>query len=287
MPQKINADALVLEPGAMVELYDLDLSIVGGPLLSFQPQPCVTLVFGGVSYVAAPVEATGFDRTTKGTAPRPVFRVGNINSAITAYLQSVGDIAGARFTRTRTFAKYLDAASGAFATQPDPTAYFPKEIWYIERKSAETNQVVEFELSMSADVEGTMLPRRVVLANACPWAFRGGECGWTGSAPGTIFYDYGLTARTVGADRGAISMGTSYALNDGGYVLTNGIRRYFISLQNGNLGNVPNYAANTAWWAPDTCSKRVTDCKLRFQQAGQSQILPFGGFPGTAKLPRV
>lgn len=63
----------------------------------------------------------------------------------------------------------------------DPTAEFPADIYYIDRKSVETNEIVEFELGPAMDVTGVMLPRRQIIQNICPWKYRSSECGYTGT----------------------------------------------------------------------------------------------------------
>lgn len=63
----------------------------------------------------------------------------------------------------------------------DPNARFPDEIWYIDRKSAENNMIVEFELASKYDLAGVMLPRRQLISNLCQWRYRSAECGYTGA----------------------------------------------------------------------------------------------------------
>ena len=43
---------------------------------------------------------------------------------------------------------------------PDPNAEFPKEIYAIDRKSAETRETVEFELAAPTDLAGVRIPKR-------------------------------------------------------------------------------------------------------------------------------
>jgi phage-related protein len=63
----------------------------------------------------------------------------------------------------------------------DPTAEFPRDVYYIDRKSGEDKDLVEFELASSLDLAGVALPRRQVVQNYCPWKYRGSECGYTGT----------------------------------------------------------------------------------------------------------
>jgi phage-related protein len=63
----------------------------------------------------------------------------------------------------------------------DDTANFADDIYYIDRKSHEDRDMVEFELASSVDLAGVQLPRRQVIQNICTWQYRGAECGFTGA----------------------------------------------------------------------------------------------------------
>lgn len=75
------------------------------------------------------------------------------------------------------------AIGASFSRNPtaDPTAEFPRDIFYVDRRSNETNEFVEFELAASLDLAGVALPRRQIIQNYCPWQYRGAECGYTGT----------------------------------------------------------------------------------------------------------
>lgn len=65
----------------------------------------------------------------------------------------------------------------------DPTRYLPDETFFVERKVAEDEVSVEFELSSAIDLEGLKLPRRVITVGFCSWDdYRGEGCGYTGTA---------------------------------------------------------------------------------------------------------
>ena len=64
----------------------------------------------------------------------------------------------------------------------DPTAAFPDDVFYIDRKSGENKVALEFELSASFDVAGVQLPRRYIVQNVCPFKYRGTECAYTGTS---------------------------------------------------------------------------------------------------------
>lgn len=171
-----------LDAGAIIELFEVDAtSISGVPTDVFRfhagtnniSQP---VVWQGLSYTPMPVEASGFDLTPRGTLPRPVFKVANLSGSISALMISFEDLVGAKVTRKRTFARYLDGQPGA-----DPTQYLPDDIYFVERKVSETHVAVELELASALDLEGVELPSRPILVDVCAWQYRSAECSYTGS----------------------------------------------------------------------------------------------------------
>jgi len=282
MSDKLISDINGLEPGVLVDLFELDMST--GLAASSEDifrwhaglnENLQGIIWQGNKYSAFPIEASGFAWTGKGAIPKPRLTVANITSLLTSVINSYDDLVGAKVTRKRTFAKYLDAycyaggyssggtctgesggspyslskadcldatkngsagtwttynsttcatASGTWYanTLADDTAYFTDEIWYIDRKASETRTHIEFELSAAHDVHGVKLPGRTVIANLCPWKYKGVECGYSG----TNYFDIDNASTTS---------------------------------------------------AGDVCAKNFTACELRFPEP---QEIPFGGFPG-------
>lgn len=185
-PQAITSEIQKLEPSAIVELFEVDLTPYGGDLLRFHAgtnELRQNVVWQGNTYTAFPVKASGFDFNGQGQAARPQLLVSNVLGSITALVLQYDDIVGAKVTRKRTLAKYLDAAnfSGGVNPTADPSAAFADDVYYVDRKVTETNEVVEFELAPAMDLTGVMLPRRQIVQNTCPWRYRGGECSYTGT----------------------------------------------------------------------------------------------------------
>ena len=167
--QKIN-------PSAIIELFVLQLdSALHGANTIYRFHAGSNLnangeiVFAGNSYLRFPIEATGF-AYQRGQLPRPKLRVSNATGLISAILVSVNqvtpgnDLTGATFTRIRTMARFLDAVNFPGNTNPlgtpDPTAEFKRQIFIVDRKSAENREVVEFELAASTDMAGVRAPKR-------------------------------------------------------------------------------------------------------------------------------
>jgi phage-related protein len=245
-------------PGALIELFQLELNVPQHGVAEtyyFHAGTSLNnngdLFWAGQPYMALPIEVEGFEYSGQGTLPRPRMRISNIMGTITALILTLPEgLEGAKFTRIRTLARFIDSdnfpagvdyllTEDSFALMyedstfiyqevgnpfgtPDPTAEFPREIYFVDRKSAENRDVVEFELASAFDMAGIRAPKRQCITR-CQWVYRSTECSYTGT----------------------------------------------------NYFNVSDVAVGNA--SEDICGKRVDSCKARF---GQSAELPFGGYPG-------
>ena len=129
-----------------------------------------SIVWNSETYLRFPVEASGF-AFQRGQLPRPTITVSNMGTPsmslalLAANRFTAGnDLTGAKVTRIRTMVRFLDAANFSGSTNPygtpDPDAEFPREIYYIDRKSAENRNVVSFELAAVFDLAGIRAPKR-------------------------------------------------------------------------------------------------------------------------------
>jgi lambda family phage minor tail protein L len=229
----VYSDASVLAPNAIIELFELELdaALHGASTVYYwhagtNENVTGNIIYCGNTYVRLPVEATGFDYTSSGSLPRPTLRVANLMGDVTALLLLVNattagnDLGGAIVRRIRTLQKFLDGEPGA-----DPDARFPTEVWYVDRKSNENRDVVEFELASKLDLAGQMIPRRQVIANVCQWKYRGAECGYIGPPVASVVGQpivpdssaeaiaYAAAEATVESTKAALDAAT-IALND-------------------------------------------------------------------------
>ena len=269
-----------LEPGAVVELFDLDLTPIdpSAGVARFHAgtnelqQP---VVWQGYSYQPRPVQASGFGISTTGAAPRPKMQVSNIPTAgavglMTLLNRDYRDLVGAIVTRRRTLVKYLDAENFPAGLNPDadPTVEFPLDINYVERRLTENRLYAEYELSSIYDLEGVYLPGRQVIRDTCSYSYR------TWDAPAGSFVYLDPRALPVACPY------TGEACFD-------------------RLGNA--VADNSL----DQCGRRLSDCRKRFGSGTRvldnvsaggaarpvtvqviAGVLPFGGFPGAGRYNR-
>ena len=180
----IFSDIQKVNPSAIIELFKLELK-EGLNYETGNPNNITTIyrfhagtnlnnfanvVWNSEIYTAFPVQATGFS-FKKGQLPRPSISISNIGAPSISNILNIAntftpgnDLTGAKVTRIRTMAKFLDAANFSGSTNPfgtpDPDAEFPREIYYIDRKSAENRMVVTFELAAVFDLAGVRAPKR-------------------------------------------------------------------------------------------------------------------------------
>lgn len=187
----IQEDIQALAAGALVELFVLDATILGGSLYRFHAgtnQLKGSVVWQGETYPAMAYEMTGFEYTGHGKLPRPILKVQNVDGIMGALADTYDDLIGAVVTRKRTFAKYLDAVNfpGGVNATADPTAVFPDDMYSINQKITQTKFLIEFELASSFDIHGVKLPRRQIVQHTCMWVYRSAECSFAGGAIATI-----------------------------------------------------------------------------------------------------
>ena len=167
-------DISKINPGSVIELFTLTLktALHGANTVyrfhSGSNQTNQDIVWAGNSYLKFPIIAEGF-AFQRGQLPRPKLVVSNALGTISAILVTVNeitagnDLTGATVTRIRTLARFIDNANftgnNPFGT-PDPNAEFPREIYSVDRKSAENREVVEFELAAVFDLAGIIVPKR-------------------------------------------------------------------------------------------------------------------------------
>jgi phage-related protein len=212
------SDLQQIAPSAVIELFQLELNAAQhgvNETYYFHAGVNATgnngnIIWNSQEYLAFPTEADGFEYSGNGQLPRPKIRISNVLSTITALLLTLPDgLEGAKFTRIRTLGRYLDSANfpasgdilltedsfallleddGSILLEPtnpteDPTAEFPREVYYVDRKVVETRDVVEFELASAFDLIGVRAPKRQCIANICQWVYKSTECSYSGGLP--------------------------------------------------------------------------------------------------------
>lgn len=337
--KKIHADASALNPTSLITLFEIDIESLATDLgiglgdneKIFRFHNNTQLIKKGIwwqgnYYILAPIKASGFEISSRGTLPVPKLSISTNEEGISflalfkSNLSKLGDFVGAKVTRIRTFAKYLDKetfeglidAYDINDKDPDEYAEFPRDVYYIDRKSIENKYSIEFELASLLDVEGVQLPARLIFAKRCMWKYRGegccyeyatkkvddthGEATLPDSAPpiatelNELISDIlgvGVPIKTPEAyDRLKLS---TYIIGSSVYITKDGINYYFVC----KVNNPSKAPPDSNYWIADKCSKCLIGCRLRYGTNGAVNVgasglvkgrLPGGFFPAADKV---
>lgn len=182
------------DPGsALVELFELELpagtlyftAAVEANLttVQFREKLPTDGTYAPRTYTAIPIELKGIERKTDGAAARPTLTVANV---LSTFRDAIGtltnkDLIGKRLVRRTTLQRYL--VNEADDSTTAPPIEFPTEKFIIDRIASENKVAITFELASAADLEGVMLPNRIVVGKYCSWEYQGasnrrGGCIW-------------------------------------------------------------------------------------------------------------
>lgn len=336
--KKITKEIFDLNPSAIITLFEIDFSdilfdlnlvtqssVLSGDNTIFRFHNSIKIIdssifFDNKEYIAAPIFESDFEQNTTGTLPTVKLTLAVAEEGIPLLTElkqkmfAIKDLTGAKVTRIKTCLKFLDR--GNFLDQitneeidPDPSAIISKDVFYIDRKSSESTQVLQYELASILDVVGVKLPKRLVVSDRCPWTYRCEGClyeyasrkseevhGKNASLPlkaPAIANDRDeLITNIIGAaivDKGEYKPNIVYPKGSQVFVRKNKRNYYFVA----KVDNPSTSPPNTREWEGDQCSKLISGCKLRFGQngsvvPGDSLIikgrLMYGGFLATNKL---
>jgi|MDSZ01.1.fsa_nt_gb lambda family phage minor tail protein L len=349
--KKVASESLKLDPSTLIVLYEIDISELASDITlkksneNYNPAPFrfhnmnslngVTLKFQSNNYISLPIQAEGFEMNSAGTLPTPTLTITSVEgleenasfSLLKSNFINFENFVGAKVTRIRTFAKFLDADQNGdtiegVGSEEDQNAEFPRDVFFIERKSNENKNSIQFELSSIFDLQNLKLPSRVIYASRCPFTYRGEGCCYeyksklngptandnqTGIS-GTFGYNAVLpdfAPPVANANDELISgkagdytpegLGNETGSNRfSGLYLTGGIYSsgdvVFIEKNSikyyfvsKHTGSFSNVCPpHSTYWEPDQCSKTLKGCKLRWGNSGKA-FTGDGITSGTAK----
>jgi lambda family phage minor tail protein L len=188
MAESIYEDIQKLEVGLYVELFEMDLTPLGGDVYLFHGYTQVgNIYWQGREFSPWPIKIDGLGMTGEGQQSNPTLTVGNVTGFITALCSTYQDLVDAKIRRHRTLGRYMDAANFPEGnTEADPDEYFSPDIYVIDQKQSADSETVVFVLKSPLIATDRKLPGRQIVANCCQWAsiggYRGVYCGYTGSS---------------------------------------------------------------------------------------------------------
>lgn len=341
--KSINRESQGLEVSSIIDLFEIDISdilfdlniienidtsIDGSSFFRFHNNPKLinqNITWRNKVYYAIPIEATQFAQNGDGTLPKPKLSLtvsdegSDVFSDFKRQLNIIGDLAGAKVTRYRTFASKLAASNFPDGLpdgfDPDENCELSREVFYVERKTREDKYSLEFELSSPLDFEHVYLPRSIITNDYCRFQYRGSGC----------CYEYGsrknssehgdatlpASAKSVAnskdeqilvllnddtpasdpsyvniVDRGKWLSTINYSKGDQIYITKNNINYYFVAKIPVPSGNIP---PNSTYWIADVCSRKISGCKLRYGTGSDGSTvkngnLPIGSFKGVNRI---
>lgn len=332
--KKLQSECASLNPSSLIELFEINIGdeadrrgiSVASNQRIFRFHNNIKLIntsifFGNNEFIAAPIQAQGFEVSSAGTLATPTLSI-TVNEQAIPLLSLLkqeivifGDLVGCQVTRRRTFAKYIDATNfldGIFPQgwEANPFVEFPKDLYFINRKTRENKLIIEYELNSVLDLENIQLPRRQMISQRCNFCYRGDGCLYEFSSRKSDIEHGESTVLPLNAppiateedkkisdilgvssltNRGKYSVGNSYSIGHYIYITIDDVNYYFVSKINNNTNQPPN----GSFWIADACSKSQEGCKLRWDTDGSVDVsntvltkgeLPFGGFPSIQRL---
>lgn len=336
-----NKQLTSLGPDALVDLYEIDFSnlqadfealrdmeginLSSEPVYRFCPMINSTnpIVWQGKSYQPLPMAIEGFEHKSDGRLPRPKLKIGNPEGLLSMIVHVNHDFANCKVTRKRTYVRFLDdenfgnrnlndSGKNPFG-ESDPDSSYPDDVYFINRKTAENKNLLEFELVSALELEGAEVPARIVLSGYCPWKYRCSVgCGYKGMpiensdkldltsfnegpAAATKYDQGGLPNFPEWKHYGKTGDSSTPRGYDKGDVVkispvheTDPAPLVFVCILDHSLAKEHHPLFDRKVWALDECRKTVDSCKLRFgarNDHNKSTVggLPFGGFPSTQR----
>lgn len=182
-----------LEPGGLVTLIEIDgtdygmsdvlrfhaYNISTEGWASFAADNLPSIRWQGNEYDPHPYQLQGIELSSQGAEPTPKLLAGNTLNYVTALCLEFDDLAKFKVRVHTTLVKFLDAANW---TAGNPTANPLEErvqLFYVNAKTSETRERVEFELCSPFNVQSLQIPSRQITPD-CTWCRRGWYRSGTG-----------------------------------------------------------------------------------------------------------
>lgn len=176
------------EQGAIIDLYEVDLSVLAKDSLIFRFHNGLNnlrqaIVWQGKTYEPYSIQVDGFQKNGQGVSNRPKMVVSDAFGLITGLTTTYEDLLGAVVTRRQVPAEFLDEINFVDGNnKADPTQEIVSQ-YIVERLSdLIPSESATFELALPCESDGMMLPARVIIAHTCCWDYRSAECSYVGGA---------------------------------------------------------------------------------------------------------
>lgn len=223
---KIKGHVRKFEVGVHITLFEIDLTPVGGGVYYFTNtifEERIPIRFAGHNYIPLTIDMTGLDVDSQGSPAQPNLVITTSGGPIASLIQQYKDLRKGLVKRYVTFAEYLDVRPdglGGVEANPDAdgTARIKQELYVVNRKTSANDVSAEFELKSPADMDGVMLPLRILRKRWCDAKYRVPNDDGTftyfpvvdGGCPyaGPLYFDVNGNPTTLQNDRCSKEIGT-------------------------------------------------------------------------------
>ena len=164
---KINKEIFATEPSTVVLLYVVDLKDQGEYRFHAGENGYNNpIIFNEKEYNYYPIKVEGFEMHGDGKLPRPKLTFSNQNGNISMRLGVFKDFINYKVTRIKTFVRYIDDVNFPNNVNPhadpDPDSSFVEDVFYVNQKTKEDDNVVEFELVSLLELQNANIPARTM-----------------------------------------------------------------------------------------------------------------------------
>jgi len=313
-----NREILEIEPSTIVCLYKINLRDRGHYLFHAGENGYhKEIIFNGEKYDYFPISVQGFEMHGDGKLPRPKMTFSNHQGNISIRLGIFKDFINYKVSRIKTFVKYLDEANFPNEinphAEPDPDVSFSEDIFFVNQKTKEDDNIVEFELVSLLELQNASIPARTMYSNYCGWQYRSEiGCRYKGkpisNQKNKRFVPSGYNKQMVGEETyfsgdflieefGKTGISGEYqewqrsgVYNKGDVVRVEPLDKdreiypasIYVCLEDKVRSNP---IGDTERWVLDDCDKTLCGCRLRFSEkatgaGGGTRIDPLGNISG-------
>lgn len=303
-----------ISPSAIVCFYKIDLKGKGSYLFHAGEngyRKC--MIFNGEKYDFFPIKVDGFEVQGGGKLPRPKMTFSNHQGNISIRLGAFKDFINYKVTRIKTFVKFLDNENFPDNVNPhadpNPDASFSEDIFYVNQKIKEDDNIVEFELVSLLELQNARVPARIMYSNYCGWQYRSNigckykgkpiadgknkrfvPSGYSGAMVGSEVYLTGEVLEQefakTGEDGFYSGWNRSIKYNKGDVVRIEPFNddkdiypaSIYVCLEDGTRSYPVTDRKN---WTLDACDKTLCGCRLRF---GENSTGAGGGSRGDVSV---
>ncbi|MBJ2785826.1 phage minor tail protein L, partial [Salmonella enterica subsp. enterica serovar Newport] len=159
IPQSTLNETTKAEQSAKVDLWEFDLTAIGGERYFFCNEPNEKgepVTWQGRQYEPYPIQAQDFEMNGKGPSPRVTLVVSNLFGLVTGIAEDLQSLVGASVVRHQVYSKFLDAvnfSNGNPGADPEQEAVARYKVEQLSELDSSTATII---LASPAETDGSV-----------------------------------------------------------------------------------------------------------------------------------